>query len=66
MLLNSNKELLILNEKKCNYWLRIERKDNKLYFLAIPSIMPKVFCEFPLLGTEEFSFPIVVNSIYLK
>lgn len=24
--------------------------------------MPKVFCEFPLLGTEEFSFPIIINS----
>lgn len=56
------KELLILNEKNVTIGCAIERKDNKLYFLAIPSIMPKVFCEFPLIGTEEFSFPIIINS----
>ncbi|AYV68689.1 hypothetical protein C2I06_18380 [Niallia circulans] len=59
---DNNKELLILNKKNVTIGCAIERKDNKLYFLAIPSIMPKVFCEFPLIGTEEFSFPIIINS----
>jgi hypothetical protein len=57
-----NKELLILNENNVTIGCAIERKDDKLYFLPISRTMPKVFCEFPLLGTEEFSFPIVVNS----
>ncbi|EOO70343.1 hypothetical protein IIC_04785 [Bacillus cereus VD021] len=59
---DSNKELLILNENNVTIGCTIEHKDDKLYFLPISNNMPKVFCEFPLLGTEEFSFPIVVNS----
>ncbi|MEW4025037.1 ATP-binding protein [Bacillus sp. YAF8] len=59
---DSIKELLILNENNVTIGCAIERKDQKIYFLPIPDAMPRVFCEFPLLGTEEFSFPIVVNS----
>lgn len=59
---DNNKELLILNENNVTIGCAIERKDDKLYFLPISSTTPKIFCEFPLLGTEEFSFPIVVNS----
>ncbi|MGR0119875.1 ATP-binding protein [Bacillus halotolerans] len=59
---DSIKELLILNENNVTIGCAIERKDKKIYFLPIPDAMPRVFCEFPLLGTEEFSFPIVVNS----
>lgn len=24
--------------------------------------LPKIFCDFPLIGTEDFSFPVVINS----
>lgn len=27
---------------------------------------PKIFCSFPLIGTESFSFPVAVNSPYFK
>lgn len=27
---------------------------------------PKLFCDFPLIGTEDFSFPIVVNSFFFN
>ncbi|MFE4118501.1 sacsin N-terminal ATP-binding-like domain-containing protein [Priestia sp. YIM B13448] len=55
-------KLIILSESNVTIGCTIEEKDNNLYFSPIPSNMPKVFCEFPLLGTEEFSFPVVVNS----
>ncbi|MCR8928842.1 ATP-binding protein [Priestia megaterium] len=58
----NNKELLTLNKDGVTISCAIERKDNIVYFLPISNTIPKVFCEFPLLGTEEFSFPIVVNS----
>lgn len=36
---------------------------NKLLtFLPIPENMPKLFCNFPLIGSEEYAFPIIVNS----
>ncbi|WP_342431105.1 ATP-binding protein [Neobacillus sp. FSL H8-0543] len=63
---DSNKELLIVNENNVTIGCAIERKDDKLYFLPISSTMAKVFCEFPLLGTEKFSFPIVVNSRFFE
>ncbi|MBG9907376.1 MULTISPECIES: ATP-binding protein [Bacillus cereus group] len=60
--LDSNKEFLIAKEDNVTIACAIEYRDDKLYFLPFSNNMPKVFCEFPLLGTEEFSFPIVVNS----
>ena len=37
-------------------------QNNLLLFLAIPENMPKLFCSFPLIGSEEYPFPIIVNS----
>lgn len=37
--------------------------ENGLFtFLTIPENMPKLFCDFPLIGSEEYAFPIIVNS----
>ncbi|PIJ98084.1 ATP-binding protein [Lysinibacillus sphaericus] len=37
--------------------------ENGLYsFQPIPKNMPKLFCNFPLIGSEEYAFPIIVNS----
>lgn len=59
---NGNRELIILNDNSVTIACAIERIDSEIYFLPILSSIPKVFCEFPLVGTEEFSFPIIVNS----
>lgn len=37
-------------------------QNNLLIFLAIPRNMPKLFCNFPLIGSEEYPFPIILNS----
>ncbi|EEK59006.1 hypothetical protein bcere0005_53880 [Bacillus cereus 172560W] len=37
--------------------------ENRLFsFLTIPENMPKIFCNFPLIGSEGYAFPIIVNS----
>jgi hypothetical protein len=28
--------------------------------------IPKLFCDFPLIGTEDFHFPVIVNSFYFN
>ena len=33
-----------------------------LSFLSIPENMPKLFCNFPLIGSEGYLFPIIINS----
>lgn len=35
--------------------------DDKWYFESLEEI-PKLFCDFPLIGTEKFHFPVIVNS----
>lgn len=57
-----DKELLILKEDDVTICCPIEYGNRKIRFLPINSNIPKIFCEFPLLGTENFSFPIIVNS----
>ncbi|ALV22381.1 sacsin N-terminal ATP-binding-like domain-containing protein [Carnobacterium antarcticum] len=38
-------------------------KDSKLcIFKPLSNNIPKLFCDFPLVGTEDFAFPIIVNS----
>ena len=37
-------------------------KDNVVCCDKIPDRLPKLFCEFPLVGTHDFSFPLVINS----
>ncbi|WP_427180028.1 sacsin N-terminal ATP-binding-like domain-containing protein [Paenibacillus sp. TC-CSREp1] len=43
----------------------IEKRNDRYYTSPVADI-PKLFCSFPLIGTEDFSFPIVINSPNLK
>lgn len=36
--------------------------DDKISLLSISSQVPKIFCDFPLLGTENFPFPAIINN----
>ena len=35
-------------------------------FLPIPENMPKLFCDFPLIGSEKYPFPIIMNSGFFE
>lgn len=39
-------------------------KTTKGYSFADIKAIPKLFCDFPLIGTENFHFPVVVNSFF--
>nr|WP_319401829.1 hypothetical protein [uncultured Carboxylicivirga sp.] len=41
-------------------------KDDDGYKFKNISKIPKLFCDFPLIGTENFHFPMVVNSFYFN
>lgn len=56
------KSLLFLDENEVTIGCEVEFINNKLHFLPLSNSLPRLFCEFPLLGTEKFCFPIVVNS----
>ncbi|GAA0740476.1 sacsin N-terminal ATP-binding-like domain-containing protein [Gaetbulibacter jejuensis] len=37
-------------------------KEEDIYSFTNVETLPKLFCDFPLIGTENFNFPMVVNS----
>ncbi|HAB27385.1 MULTISPECIES: sacsin N-terminal ATP-binding-like domain-containing protein [Leeuwenhoekiella] len=41
------------------------KKDDGYYFQSLDNV-PSLFCDFPMIGTEDFHFPMVVNSFYFN
>ncbi|MDR3696361.1 sacsin N-terminal ATP-binding-like domain-containing protein [Mucilaginibacter sp.] len=39
-----------------------EVKENKFQLLSFPERCPRLFCAFPMIGTSEFNFPVLVHS----
>ncbi|WP_026969637.1 sacsin N-terminal ATP-binding-like domain-containing protein [Algoriphagus terrigena] len=44
---------------------RVIKKSDIFEFQSLEQV-PKLFCDFPLIGTEDFHFPIVVNSFFFN
>ena len=42
--------------------VEIGRSNNRKFICEFSSLLPRLFCDFPLIGTEDFAFPVVVNS----
>jgi hypothetical protein len=42
--------------------VELKRDQGHVSFVEFPTKIPKVFCDFPLIGTEDFCFPVIVNS----
>ena len=42
--------------------IEIEEFNSRYRIKPIPSNVPRLFCAFPLVGTEDFSFPLIINS----
>ncbi|MGX8236745.1 sacsin N-terminal ATP-binding-like domain-containing protein [Exiguobacterium undae] len=42
--------------------VELNKDSTLMFFKPLSNNMPKLFCDFPLIGTEDFAFPIVVNS----
>ena len=46
--------------------VEIEQRGHKNHIVRYNSNLPKIFCDFPLLGTNDFSFPVVINSPFFN
>jgi hypothetical protein len=60
-----NKEVLIGNilTEDAEIAFPLKRiQDNKYSLLPYPKNCPKLFCAFPMIGTQEFSLPFVIHS----
>lgn len=65
-IINKNKsDIFILTKHDDKVAIAIEVKvSEKGYFFVGNEDIPKLFCDFPLIGTESFHFPMIVNSFY--
>jgi hypothetical protein len=41
-------------------------QDDTITITSLPFILPRLFCDFPLIGSEDFHIPIVINSSYFN
>ena len=56
-----NVYIAVLKEEDISVSIEVG-KGEQISIQEFSKSLPKLFCEFPLLGTEDFSFPVVINS----
>lgn len=61
------KDLFVLTKTDEQVTIAVLLKQIKEGFAIQPiNDFPKLFCDFPLIGTEKFYFPVIVNSFYFN
>ncbi|KAF3884086.1 hypothetical protein AB0758_33005 [Tolypothrix bouteillei VB521301_2] len=55
-----------LSEELTSIAIQIDRDDNQTSILPFNNETPKIFLGFPLIGTEDFNFPVVINNPFLE
>ena len=58
--------ILLYHEEKIDLAIPIKMKNNEIFIDEYPKDVPKLFCMFPLIGTEDFAFPVIINSAYFN
>lgn len=61
----SEKLLLVISNERVCIGTEIEKSESGYALKSLKNI-PKIFCDFPLIGTENFHFPVIVNSFYFN
>lgn len=59
-------EILLYHRENIDLAIPIKHEDGEIFVEEYPEKIPKLFCAFPLIGTEDFSFPVVVNSTFFN
>ena len=59
---DSERLLLKLSDNDIDICIEVSKKDNSYIFEPISENFARIFCDFPLIGTENFSFPLILNS----
>lgn len=54
--------ILTINNDILMLAVEIQQHDKKNHIVSYDDKLPRIFCDFPLLGTHDFSFPVVINS----
>lgn len=54
--------VFMLSDDSISIAVEIEIRNSEKHLLKPNEKLPRIFCDFPLLGTNDFAFPVVVNS----
>ena len=57
-----NYYLLQASNKNLDIAIEVDYQDERYIFKPIKKNIPRLFCSFPLIGTEDFYFPFIINS----
>lgn len=58
----SHKYVLKVTQDKVSIFISLEYIENKKIIVPFSEHQSKLFCDFPLIGTEDFPFPVLINS----
>lgn len=57
-----NKYVLGMIEENVSIYIALERKNDNIRIIPFNDNQSKLFCDFPLIGTEDFPFPVLISS----
>lgn len=55
-------KIVMLSKNATTIATEIEKINGEIYVKTFSDDLPRLFCDFPLIGTNDFSLPIVINS----
>ena len=55
-------KIITLEKKDTTIAVEIERYNGKTNLKVLSNKIPKIFCDFPLIGTNDFTLPFVINN----
>lgn len=62
----SDEYILNLTENNVTVSIMLELIKDNVYIKAYDEEQPKIFCDFPLVGTDDFPLPVIVGSSYFN
>ena len=58
----SETKIAVLSKNWTSIAVQVEDRNGEISLKEFNSSTPRLFCDFPLIGTEDFSFPVIINS----
>lgn len=58
----SETKIAMLSKNRTSIAVQIEDRNGQICLKEFDFLTPRLFCDFPLIGTEDFSFPVIINS----
>lgn len=55
-------KIAVLTKNDTSIAVEVEIKSNQIFLKEFNPLVPKLFCDFPLIGTEDFPFPVMINN----